>query len=172
MTDIRSTVAKADADNAELLPLMIAEGGICYIEDYSDIEQQVVSRSPMGSDRTGVAGRFPRCVRREHPYVSGAGRFPWRRWLSSRHGWKCGIAYTETEGVSRRTGRKFGWRKYYHPMDIGKRLAIVPSLAGEYDTDRVVDPDPALPLATAATRPATSLCSACWTSGCAAVSGC
>ena len=39
-TDIRLTVAKADADNAEAVATMIAEGGI-YIEDYSDIEQQV-----------------------------------------------------------------------------------------------------------------------------------
>ena len=36
-TDIRLTVAKADADNAEAVATMIAEGGI-YIEDYSDIE--------------------------------------------------------------------------------------------------------------------------------------
>ena len=39
-TDIRLTVAKADADNAEAVATLIAEGGI-YIEDYSDIEQQV-----------------------------------------------------------------------------------------------------------------------------------
>ena len=39
-TDIRLTVAKSDADNAEAVATMIAEGGI-YIEDYSDIEQQV-----------------------------------------------------------------------------------------------------------------------------------
>ena len=36
-TDIRLTVAKSDADNAEAVATMIAEGGI-YIEDYSDIE--------------------------------------------------------------------------------------------------------------------------------------
>ena len=32
-TDIRLTVAKSDADNAEAVATMIAEGGI-YIEDY------------------------------------------------------------------------------------------------------------------------------------------
>ena len=36
-TDIRLTVAKADAENAEAVATLIAEGGI-YIEDYSDIE--------------------------------------------------------------------------------------------------------------------------------------
>lgn len=41
-TDIRLTVAKADADNAEAVATMIAEGGI-YIEDYSDIEHSVMT---------------------------------------------------------------------------------------------------------------------------------
>ena len=39
-TDIRLTVSKADAEAAEAVATMIAEGGI-YIEDYSDIEEQV-----------------------------------------------------------------------------------------------------------------------------------
>ena len=39
-TDIRLTVAQKDAEQAEAAATMIAEGGI-YIEDYSDIEQQV-----------------------------------------------------------------------------------------------------------------------------------
>ena len=39
-TDIRLTVAKHDADTAEAIATMIAEGGI-YIEDYSDLEWQV-----------------------------------------------------------------------------------------------------------------------------------
>ena len=43
-TDIRLTVAKADAENAEAVATLIAEGGI-YIEDYSDIEQQEIGRA-------------------------------------------------------------------------------------------------------------------------------
>ena len=75
-----------------------------------------------------------------------------------------GIAYTvETEGVEQEDWQN-GWRKYYHPMEIGKRLAVVPSWQ-EYDTDRVkLILTPALPSAPAATRPP-----ACawkrWTSG-------
>ena len=47
-----------------------------------------------------------------------------------------GIAYTvETEGVEQEDWQN-GWRKYYHPLEIGKRLAVVPSWQ-EYDTDRV-----------------------------------
>ena len=39
-TDISITVKKADADTAEAIATMIANGGI-YIEDYSDLEEQV-----------------------------------------------------------------------------------------------------------------------------------
>ena len=39
-TDIRLTVAKADAEAAEAAAMMISDSGI-YIEDYSDLEQQV-----------------------------------------------------------------------------------------------------------------------------------
>ena len=47
-----------------------------------------------------------------------------------------GIPYTsETEGVEQEDWQN-GWRKYYHPMDVGQRLAIVPSWQ-DYDTDRV-----------------------------------
>ena len=38
-----------------------------------------------------------------------------------------GIAYTvATEGVEQEDWQN-GWRKYYHPMEIGSRLAVVPS---------------------------------------------
>ena len=39
-TDIQLTVAHTDAEAAEAVATVIAEGGI-YIEDYSDLEQQV-----------------------------------------------------------------------------------------------------------------------------------
>ena len=38
-TDISITVAKRDADTAEAIATMVANGGI-YIEDYRDLEQQ------------------------------------------------------------------------------------------------------------------------------------
>ena len=50
-----------------------------------------------------------------------------------------------------------GWRKYYHPMDIGQHLAIVPSWQ-EYDTDRVkLILDPGLAFGTGG-HETTSLC--------------
>ena len=47
-----------------------------------------------------------------------------------------GIPYTsETEGVEQKDWQN-GWRKYYHPMDVGQRLAVVPSWQ-DYETNRV-----------------------------------
>ena len=45
-------------------------------------------------------------------------------------------AYTvETEGVEQEDWQN-GWRKYYHPIDVGQRLAVVPSWQ-DYETSRV-----------------------------------
>ena len=68
-----------------------------------------------------------------------------------------GIAYTvATEGVEQEDWQN-GWRKYYHPLEIGKRLAVVPSWQ-QYDTDRVkLILDPGLAFGTGG-HETTSLC--------------
>ncbi len=120
-TDIRLTVAKSDADNAEAVATMIAEGGI-YIEDYSDIEQQVAEIAHVDLIEQELLDK-PR---------------------------------VETEGVEQEDWQN-GWRKYYHPLEIGKRLAVVPSWQ-EYDTDRVkLVLDPGLAFGTGG-HETTSLC--------------
>ena len=84
-TDIRLTVAKSDADNAEAVATMIAEGGI-YIEDYSDIEQQVaeiahvdlIEQELLDKPRDTVSSI---CIwSRALP--------PWKRWPSLLPAWK------------------------------------------------------------------------------------
>ena len=69
-TDIRLTVSKADAEAAEAVATMIAEGGI-YIEDYSDIEEQVEQIAHVDLIEQELLAK-PR----------------WRRWPSSRPGWR------------------------------------------------------------------------------------
>ena len=135
-TDIRLTVAKADADNAEAVATMIAEGGI-YIEDYSDIEQQVAEIAHVDLIEQELLDK-PRDTVIIHMYLEP------------------GASPVETEGVEQEDWQN-GWRKYYHPMDIGKRLAIVPSWQ-EYDTDRVkLILDPSLAFGTGG-HETTSLC--------------
>ena len=154
-TDIRLTVAKADADNAEAVATMIAEGGI-YIEDYSDIEQQVAEIAHVDLIEQELLDK-PRDQVIIHMYLEpGASPVETLALISARME-AAGIAYTvETEGVEQEDWQN-GWRKYYHPMEIGQRLAVVPSWQ-EYDTDRVkLILDPGLAFGTGG-HETTSLC--------------
>ena len=154
-TDIRLTVAKADADNAEAVATMIAEGGI-YIEDYSDIEQQVAEIAHVDLIEQELLDK-PRDRVLIHLYLEpGASPVETLALIAARME-AAGIAYTvETEGVEQEDWQN-GWRKYYHPMEIGQRLAVVPSWQ-EYDTDRVkLILDPGLAFGTGG-HETTSLC--------------
>ena len=154
-TDIRLTVAKADAENAEAVATLIAEGGI-YIEDYSDIEQQVAEIAHVDLIEQELLDK-PRDTVIIHLYLEpGASQVETLALIAARME-AAGIPYTvETEGVEQEDWQN-GWRKYYHPMDIGKRLAIVPSWQ-EYDTNRVkLILDPGLAFGTGG-HETTSLC--------------
>ena len=162
-TDIRLTVSKAEAEAAEAVATMIAEGGI-YIEDYSDIEEQVEQIAHVDLIEQELLDK-PRDTVIIHMYLEpGASPVETLALIAARME-AAGIPYTsETEGVEQEDWQN-GWRKYYHPMDVGQRLAIVPSWQ-DYDTSTR-----ALLSAPAAMRPPTSA-SKCWTSGSRAASGC
>ena len=154
-TDICLTVAKADAENAEAVATLIAEGGI-YIEDYSDIEQQVAEIAHVDLIEQELLDK-PRDTVIIHLYLEpGASQVETLALIAARME-AAGIAYTvETEGVEQEDWQN-GWRKYYHPMEIGKRLAVVPSWQ-EYNTDRVkLILDPGLAFGTGG-HETTSLC--------------
>lgn len=133
-TDIRLTVSKTDAEAAEAVATMIAEGGI-YIEDYSDIEEQVEQIAHVDLIEQELLDK-PRDTVIIHMYLEpGASPVETLALIAARME-AAGIPYTsETEGVEQENWQN-GWRKYYHPMDVGQRLAIVPSWQ-DYDTDRV-----------------------------------
>ena len=124
-TDIRLTVAKADAENAEAVATLIAEGGI-YIEDYSDIEQQVAEIAHVDLIEQELLDK-PRDTVIIHLYLEpGASQVETLALIAARME-AAGIPYTvETEGVEQEDWQN-GWRKYYHPMEIGSRLAVVPA---------------------------------------------
>ena len=106
-TDIRLTVAKADADNAEAVATMIAEGGI-YIEDYSDIEQQVAEIAHVDLIEQELLDK-PRDTVIIHMYLE-PGASPWKRWPSLPPAWKLQTSPTpwRPRAWSRRTGRTAG----------------------------------------------------------------
>ena len=154
-TDIRLTVAKADAEQAEAVATMIAEGGI-YIEDYSDIEKQVAEIAHVDLIEQELLDK-PRDTVIIHMYLEPSAQPAETLALIEARMEGAGIPYTvELEKVEQEDWQN-GWRKYYHPMEIGRHLAVVPSWQ-EYETDRVkLILDPGLAFGTGG-HETTSLC--------------
>ena len=154
-TDIRLTVAQKDAEQAEAVATMIAEGGI-YIEDYSDIEEQVEQIAHVDLIEPELLEK-PRDVVIIHLYLEPGAQPAETLAVVQARMEAAGIAYTvETEGIEQEDWQN-GWRKYYHPLEVGRRLAVVPSWQ-EYDTARVkLLLDPGLAFGTGG-HETTSLC--------------
>ncbi len=154
-TDIQLTVSKADAEQAEAIATLIAEGGI-YIEDYSDLEQEVENIAHVDLIEQELLDK-PRDIVIIHLYLQPE-TLPTETMaeLDARFAAAEIPCTITTEGVLQEDWQN-GWRKYYHPRDIGNRLAIVPSWQ-EYETDRVkLLLDPGLAFGTGG-HETTSLC--------------
>ena len=154
-TDISITVPRRYADTAEAVATMVANGGI-YIEDYADLEQQAWEIAHVDLIEQELLDK-PRDVVIVHMYLAPdenpAEVLPlFRQRLDD-----AGVEYTlNTEGVEHEDWQN-AWKQYYHAMDIGRRLAIVPGWE-EYDTDRtVITMDPGMAFGTG-THETTSLC--------------
>ena len=154
-TDISITVPRRYADTAEAVATMVANGGI-YIEDYADLEQQAWEIAHVDLIEQELLDK-PRDVVIVHMYLAPdenpAEVLPlFRQRLDD-----AGVEYTlNPEGVEQEDWQN-AWKQYYHAMDIGQRLAIVPGWE-EYDTDRtVITMDPGMAFGTG-THETTSLC--------------
>ena len=154
--DISITVPKAQADTAEAIATGIAGGGI-YIEDYSDLEQQVeaiahvdlIEQELRDKDRNTVI---------VHLYLS-----PDENPAEVLELLRQRLLASELDATLKVTGVEEddwenGWKAFYHAMELGNRLAVCPSWE-EYDNpDRVVlRLDPGMAFGTG-THETTSLC--------------
>ena len=172
-TDIEITVPQAYAGTAEAIATMVANGGI-YIEDYSDLEQQAWEIAHVDLIEQELLDK-PRDVVKVHMYLAPDENPAEVLPLFKERLEASGIPYElATNGVEQEDWQN-AWKKYYHAMDIGKRLAIVPGWE-QYDTDRTaITMDPGMAFGTG-THETTALClevldervrggaSACWTS--------
>ena len=154
-TDIQITVPARFADTAEAVATMVSNGGI-YIEDYRDLEHQAWEIAHVDLIEQELLDK-PRDIVKVHMYLAPdenpAEILPlFRERLDNS-----GIEYTlETSGVEQEDWQN-AWKKYYHAMDIGSRLAIVPGWE-QYETDRtVITMDPGMAFGTG-THETTSLC--------------
>ena len=154
-TDIRITVPQQYAETAEAIATMVSNGGI-YIEDYSDLEQQAWEIAHVDLIEQELLDK-PRDIVIVHMYLAPdenpAEVLPlFRERLDA-----AGVPYTlDTAGVQQEDWQN-AWKKYYHAMDIGSRLAIGPGWES-YDTDRIrITMDPGLAFGTG-THETTALC--------------
>lgn len=154
-TDIQITVPHPYAETAEAIATMVSNGGI-YIEDYSDLEEQAWEIAHVDLIEQELLDQ-PRDIVKVHIYLAPdenpAEILPlFRERLDA-----AGIPYELTTAGVEQEDWQNAWKKYYHAMDIGKRLAIVPGWE-EYETDRtVITMDPGMAFGTG-THETTSLC--------------
>ncbi len=133
-TDIQITVNANDAENAEAIAVLVADGGI-YIEDYRDIEEQVLEIAHVDLIEQELLDK-PKDIVIIHMYLSPETP-PAETLLAIETRFEgAGIQHDVTIAGIKQEDWQNEWRKYYHPKDIGERLAIVPSWQ-TYDTDRV-----------------------------------
>ena len=145
-TDIKTTVPAVWAETAEAIATGISGGGI-YIEDYRDLEAQVeaiahvdlIEQELLDKSRDEVA---------VHLYIAPDENFAEIGELMRDRLERAEVPYRmEYTGV-RQEDWETGWKAYYHAMDIGTRLAVVPSWEA-YETDRtVITLDPGMDIGT------------------------
>ncbi|MEG0803480.1 MAG: 50S ribosomal protein L11 methyltransferase [Pygmaiobacter sp.] len=154
-TDIKITVPKAEGEIAEAIATGISGSGI-YIEDYSDLEQQVeeiahvdlIEQELRDKDRSIVA---------VHLYLEPSENPAEVLELLRERLLRAQLHSTlEVSGIAEEDWAN-GWKAFYHAMELGKRLAICPSWE-TIDTDRVVlKLDPGMAFGTG-THETTALC--------------
>ena len=123
--DISITVPKAQADTAEAIATGIAGGGI-YIEDYSDLEQQVEAIAHVDLIEQELRDKDKNTVI-VHLYLSPDENpaevleLLRQRLLASELDASLAVTGIEEEDWEN------GWKAFYHAMELGDRLAVCPS---------------------------------------------
>ena len=154
-TDIRITVPQKDADTAEAIATMVSNGGI-YIEDYSDLEQQAWEIAHVDLIEQELLDK-PRDVVIVHMYLAPDENPAEVLPLFEERLKASGIQYQlDTQGVEQEDWQN-AWKKYYHTMEIGKRLIIVPGWETSGSSRIQITMDPGLAFGTG-THETTALC--------------
>lgn len=154
-TDIKLTVPARFSDTAEAIATGISGGGI-YIEDYRDLESQVEAIAHVDLIEQDLLDK-KRDEVIVHLYIAPDENVAEIADLMRDRLARAEVPYTMAlEGV-RQEDWENGWKQYYHAMDIGARLAVVPSWE-QYDTDRaVITLDPGMAFGTG-THETTGMC--------------
>lgn len=156
-TDIKTTVPARFAGTAEDIATGIAGGGI-YIEDYRDLEAQVEAMAHVDLIEQALLDK-PRDEVAVHLYVAPDENFAEIAELLQGRLARAEVPYRmETLGV-RQEDWENSWKQYYHTLELGGRLAVVPSWES-YENPQgraVIALDPGMAFGTG-THETTALC--------------
>ncbi|MEG2769193.1 MAG: 50S ribosomal protein L11 methyltransferase [Oscillospiraceae bacterium] len=154
-TDITVETTREFADTVEAITIGISGNGI-YIEDYADIEAQVLEMAHVDLIEPELLAKDKNKII-VHMYLSKEQNVAEVTDLLNERFLASEVKYSlKLTGVQQEDWEN-GWKAYYHPMEIGERLAICPSWE-DYKTDRVVmQLDPGMAFGTG-THETTALC--------------
>ena len=154
-TDIKTVVPARYADTAEAIATGISGGGI-YIEDYRDLEEQVQAIAHVDLIEQSLRDK-PRDEVTVHLYIAPDENFAEIAELMQDRLTRAEVPYAlSCEGVKQEDWEN-GWKQYYHAMEIGRRLAIVPSWETCTTSRAVITLDPGMAFGTG-THETTALC--------------
>ena len=154
-TEIQIEIPVSHVEEASAIAQMAVPYGI-YVEDYSDLMEEApkIAHIDLIDEELMAKNRDIAII---HIYISPeenpaeALSFLRERLDDQK------IPHTLRTDAIKEEDWAFGWKKYYHAMDIGSRLAIVPGWE-QYETDRtVITMDPGMAFGTG-THETTSLC--------------
>lgn len=124
-TDICVQVPKHQADMAVDIATGISGGGL-YIEDYSDLEEQVQAIAHIDLIEQDLIDQ-PRDVVKIHLYLSPDATPAEVVELLRGRLLAAGVEAALATIAVQQEDWETAWKKYYHPIEIGRRLAVVPS---------------------------------------------
>lgn len=133
-TDVVVTVPRACADDAVAAATTLAQGGL-YIEDYADLEEQVLAIAHVDLIEADLLAK-PRDEVKIHLYLAPQQNAAETVEQLQNLLLQAGVTFAlETSGVQQEDWEN-SWKQYYHPIEIGRRLAVAPSWEA-YKSNRV-----------------------------------
>lgn len=153
--DIVIEVSKKEADVAQDIATGISGSGL-YIEDYSDMEQQVMDMAHVDLIDEELLNK-PKDKVRIHLYLSEKNQIAPVVQLLEQRLTAQSLTFNVVVDNIQQEDWETAWKQYYKPIDIGKKLAIVPSWQ-TYKTNRnILWMDPGMAFGTGS-HETTSLC--------------
>lgn len=154
-TEFIITVPQAHAQTATDVATALCQGGL-YVEDYRDMEAQVQAIAHVDLIEQALLDK-PRDRVLLHLYVSrDENTAAFAEALQDRL-LAQSVPYTlDTRGVKQEDWEN-SWKQYYHPIEIGSRLAVAPSWEDYQSSRTVLRMDPGMAFGTG-THETTALC--------------